>query len=56
MSVQSGDYEDDNLLNKVNSRDLVPLDGNNEYVEDKIKMIQKQKNDNESKAKESRNN
>jgi len=42
MSVQSGDYDDENLLNKVNSRDLVPVDGNSELLDDKIKMIQQQ--------------
>lgn len=49
MSVQSGDYDDENLLNKVNSRDLVPVDGNSELLDDKIKMIQQQAkiNDNE---------
>jgi len=39
MSVQSGDYDDENLLNKVNSRDLVPIDNNND-VEAKINQIQ----------------
>lgn len=39
MSVQSGDCEDENLLNKVNSRDLVPID-NNEDMEAKINEIQ----------------
>lgn len=60
MSVQSGDYEDENLLNKVNSRDLVPVEGNADQVEDKIKMIQKQagKNENEknNRDRESKNN
>lgn len=41
MSVQSGDYMDDeNLLNKVNSRDLVPVGDNNNDVEAKISEIQ----------------
>jgi len=39
MSVQSGDNDDENLLNKVNSRDLVPI-GNDNDVEAKITQIQ----------------